>query len=175
MDWREVLTFEHAQTNFSSRNRRAFPPGRWPGVIWKNEAVSKLKQYKAKKLSLENIPLEIQQQMLSMSSIRSADPDSVPVRGNATREDVLLNKMTYRAELIESYTQTKLWVDAMDRALGALTQEEFLLLDRFFIHPEPKAADRLAGDLHMDVKTVYRRKDDALKKFTVALYGVTET
>ena len=136
-------------------------------MIWKNEAISKLKQYTAKKLSLENIPLEIQQQMLSMSSIRSADPDSVPVRGNATRED--------RAELMESYTQAKLWIDAMDRALGTLTQEEFLLLDRFFIHAEPKAADRLAGDLHMDVKTVYRRKDDALRKFTVALYGVTET
>lgn len=48
------------------------------------------------------------------------------------------------------------------------------LLDRFFIHQEKQAADRLAGDLHIDVKTVYRRKDDALCRFTVALYGKTE-
>ena len=144
-------------------------------MIWKNEAISKLKQYSAKLLALENIPLEIQQQYLAMASIRSADPDSVPVRGNSTREDAILNNMTYRGELMESYAQTKLWVDSVNRALGVLNQEERTLLDRFFIYAEPKAADRLAGDLHMDVKTVYRRKDEALRKFVVALYGVAET
>lgn len=144
-------------------------------MIWKNEAISKLKSYTAKKLALENIPLEIQQQALALSSIRSANPDSMPVRGNGTREDAILNNMTYRAELMESYTQTKLWIDAVDRALESLTPEERTLLERFFVYQEPKAADRLAGDLHMDVKTVYRRKDAALRKFTVALYGVPET
>ena len=144
-------------------------------MIWKNEAINKLKQYNAKKLALENIPLEIRQQYLALSSIRSADPDAVPVRGNSTREDVILNNMTYRAELQESYMQTQMQVTAIERALGILNPEERLLLDRFFIHPESKAADRLAGDLHMDVKTVYRKKDDALRTFTLALYGIAET
>ena len=144
-------------------------------MIWKNEAVSRLKAYQSKKLALENIPLEIRQQVLALASIRSADPDSAPVRGNSTREDAMLNNMVYRSELEDSYLRTKLWVDATDRALGVLTPEERTLLERFFIYAEPKAADRLAGDLHMDVKTVYRRKDDALRKFTVALYGTTES
>lgn len=144
-------------------------------MIWKNEAVSRLKAYQAKKLALENIPMEIRQQVLALSSIRSADPDSAPVRGNATREDAMLNNMVYRSELEESFLRTRLWVDATDRALGILTQEERILLERFFIYAEPKAADRLAGDLHMDVKTVYRRKDEALRKFTIALYGMAES
>lgn len=144
-------------------------------MIWKNEAISKLKQYNAKKLALENIPLEIRQQYLALSSIRSADPDSVPVRGNTTREDAILNNMTYRAELQESYMQTQMQVTAIERALSVLSQEERTLLDRFFVNPEPKAADRLAGDLHMDVPTVYRKKDDALRTFTLALYGIAET
>lgn len=144
-------------------------------MIWKNEAVSRLKAYQSKKLALENIPLEIRQQVLALASIRSADPDSIPVRGSSTREDAMLNNMVYRSELEDSYLRTKLWVDATDRALGVLTPEERTLLERFFIYAEPKAADRLAGDLHMDVKTVYRRKDDALRKFTVALYGTTES
>lgn len=144
-------------------------------MIWKNEAVSRLKAYQSKKLALENIPLEIRQQVLALASIRSADPDSTPVRGNSTREDAMLNNMVYRSELEDSYLRTKLWVDATDRALGVLTPEERTLLERFFIYAEPKAADRLAGDLHMDVKTMYRRKDDALRKFTVALYGTTES
>jgi hypothetical protein len=144
-------------------------------MIWKNEAVSRLKAYQAKKLALENIPMEIRQQVLALSSIRSADPDSAPVRGNATREDAMLNNMVYRSELEESFLRTRLWVDATDRALGILNQEERILLERFFIYAEPKAADRLAGDLHMDVKTVYRRKDEALRKFTIALYGMAES
>lgn len=144
-------------------------------MIWKNEAVSRLKAYQAKKLALENIPMEIRQQVLALSSIRSADPDSAPVRGNSTREDAMLNNMVYRSELEESLLRTRLWVDATDRALGVLNQEERILLERFFIYAEPKAADRLAGDLHMDVKTVYRRKDEALRKFTIALYGMAES
>jgi hypothetical protein len=144
-------------------------------MIWKNEAVSRLKAYQAKKLALENIPMEIRQQVLALSSIRSADPDSAPVRGNSTREDAMLNNMVYRSELEESFLRTRLWVDATDRALGVLNQEERILLERFFIYAEPKAADRLAGDLHMDVKTVYRRKDEALRKFTIALYGMAES
>lgn len=144
-------------------------------MIWKNEAVSRLKSYQSKKLALENIPLEIRQQVLALTSIRSADPDSAPVRGNSSREDAMLNSMVYRGELEESLLRTKLWVDATDRALGVLNQEERILLERFFIYAEPKAADRLAGDLCMDVKTIYRRKDEALRKFTIALYGMAET
>lgn len=145
-------------------------------MIWKHEAIEKLKQYEAKHLALENIPLEIRQLELGLQSIRSADPDKSPVKGSgANREDAMLNNITHREELKESWEMTKLWVEAMDRALSALSPEEYLILERFFIQQEKKAADRLAGDLRVDIKTVYRRKDDALHKFIIALYGVTET
>ena len=144
-------------------------------MIWKNEAISKLKEYNAKRLALENIPLEIRQQSLALSSIRSAATDSIPVRGGGSREDAILNNMTYRAELEESLTRTQLQVSAIEKALSTLNPEERMILDRFFICPEPKAAERLVGDLAVDVKTVYRRKDEALRTFTLALYGVFET
>ena len=145
-------------------------------MIRKQEAIEKLKQYGAKRTALEDIPLEIRQLELGMQSIRSADPDSSPVRGSgAKREDVMLNNITYRDELGISYQQTKMWMKRMDKALAAMTAEERLILERFYITPEKKAADRLAGDLRVDIKTVYRRKDEALRKFTMALYGVTET
>lgn len=65
--------------------------------------------------------------------------------------------------------------NAGKEGLAVLTPEERLVLDRFFIHPEKGAADRLAGDLHLDVKTVYRRKDAALLHFTISLYGGVES
>ncbi len=145
-------------------------------MIWKHEAIDKLKQYEAKKLALENIPIEIRQLELDIQSIRSADPDSSPVRGSGTgREDGLLNNIARRNELQTSLQQTALWIDAVDRAISSLSQEEYLILERFFIHQERKAADSLSSDLQVDIKTVYRRKDEALRKFTTALYGVAET
>ena len=145
-------------------------------MIWKQEAIEKLRQYGAKRIALEDIPLEIRQLELGIQSIRSAGPDSSPVRGSgAKREDVILNNITYRDELGISYQQTKMWMKRMNKALAAMTEEERLILERFYINPEKKAADRLAGDLRVDIKTVYRRKDEALRKFTMALYGVTET
>lgn len=144
-------------------------------MIWKNEAISKLKEYNAKKLALENIPLDIRQQSLALSSIRSASTDGIPIRGNSNREDAILNNLTYRAELEESLLRAQLQVSAVEKALSILNPEERMLLDRFFINAEPKAAERLAGDLAVDIKTVYRRKDEALRTFTLALYGVAET
>lgn len=145
-------------------------------MIWKDEAIKKLKEYGAKRVALEEIPLEIKELEIGMQSIRSADPDSSPVKSSGSgRENAVLNNITYRKELGISYQQTKLWIKRMDKALSTMSSEEYMILDRFYINPEKKAADRIAGDLRVDIKTVYRRKDEALRKFTMALYGVTET
>lgn len=145
-------------------------------MIWKYEAVEKLKQYDAKKRSLQNIPLEIEQAELDMSSIRSASADSTPVAGGGNgRENALLSHIVRKNELLRSLERAQKWVAAVDAGLAVLSEEDRLILDRFYIYPEKGAADRLAGDLHIDVKTVYKRKDDALRRFTISLYGETES
>lgn len=142
---------------------------------WKTEAVDKLKQYEAKKRSLKSIPLEIARLELSMQSIRSATADGTPVSGGGSgREDMMLSNIVHREELERSLEQAQKWVALVEAGLEILTEEERKILDRFYVHPERGAADRLAGDLRLDVKTVYRRKDDALRRFTISLYGGTE-
>ncbi len=143
---------------------------------WKSEAIEKLKQYDAKKLSLRTIPTEIRRLELDAQKIRSASADGSPVQGGGSgREDMMVSNIVLREELDRSLEQAEIWVELVDAAFSLLTAEERLILDRFYIHPERGAADRLAGDLHLDAKTVYKRKDDALRKFTVSLYGGTET
>lgn len=142
---------------------------------WKYEAVDKLKQYEAKKQSLISIPMEIARLESAMQNIRSATADGTPVSGGGSgREDMLLSNIVQREELERSLEQARKWVALVDAGLEILTAEERKILDRFYVHPERGAADRLAGDLHVDVKTVYRRKDDALRRFTISLYGGTE-
>ena len=139
---------------------------------WKKEAIEKLRQYTAKKMSLQTIPEEIRRLELEMCNIRSAGTDGSPSKGGGNgREDMLLSNIVRREEMERMLEQARIWVALVNAGLSLMDQEEKLLLDRFYIHPEKGAADRLAGDLHLDVKTVYRRKDDALRKFTISLYG----
>jgi hypothetical protein len=143
---------------------------------WASEAIDKLRQYEAKKQALQSIPEEIKSLEAAACGIRSATSDGTPVAGGGSRrEDMLLSNIVLRKELKLAFDQAGDWVKRVEEGLAVLTSEERLVLDRFFIHPEKNAANRLAGDLHLDVKTVYRRKDAAVRKFTTALYGCLES
>lgn len=143
---------------------------------WKHEAIEKLKDYNAKKQALTAIPEEIAQLESAVKGIRSASADGSPSRGGGSgREDMLLSNICKREELRRSLATAKAWVSQVDTALGVLNQEERLILDRFYISPQKGAAERLACDLGVDVKTVYHRKDAALRRFTIALYGAVES
>lgn len=142
---------------------------------WKQEAIEKLREYEPKRSSMKNIPMEIRRLELDMERIRSASSDGSPLRGGGSgREDMYLSNIVKRQELERALKQTEIWVSAVESALSILDKEERAILDKFFIHPERQAADRLAEDLQVDVKTVYRRKDAALRKFTICLYGGIE-
>lgn len=142
---------------------------------WKQEAIEKLEQYEVKKQSLQSIPTEMSCLESAARRIRSTQTDSIRIKSSGTSEDVLLNNIVQREELSWSLEQAKKWVGLVDAGLSVLDDEERLILDRFYIHAEKGAADRLAGDLAMDVKTVYRRKDAALRRFTIALWGCVES
>ena len=143
---------------------------------WKLEAAEKLRLYEAKKQALRSIPGEIARLESELRSIRSATADGTPVKGGGSRrEDRMLSNIVHREELERALEQAKVWVALVDAGLKILSREERLILDRFYIYPEKGAADRLAGDLMVDVKTVYRRKDAALRHFTVCLYGLSES
>lgn len=143
---------------------------------WKAEAVDKLRQYEAKKQALENIPEEIRRLESAMYGIRSAAADGTPVSGGGSgREDMMLSNIVHREELERALSQAKQWVSLVESGLAILSQEERLILDRFYIRPERGAADRLASELNLDTKTVYKRKDAALRHFTVSLYGCSES
>lgn len=67
------------------------------------------------------------------------------------------------------------WTKAAKLRLAVLEKEELDILHRFYITPERGIAEKIAAERNVDVKTVYRRKDAALRRFTLALYGMTES
>lgn len=142
---------------------------------WKKEAIEKLKEYNARKQSITSIPMEIAQLESAVRGIRSASADGSAISGGGSgREDMLLSNICKREELKRSLAAAKVWVSQVEDAMAVLNQEERLILDRFYINPARGNVDRLCGELNVEKPTVYRRKDDALRHFTICLYGCTE-
>lgn len=143
---------------------------------WTCVAKDKLKNYSAKKASVSNLSDEIRELEYRRKSIRSATGDGTAVQGGGSkREDMLLTSIVLQDEMKENLLSAENWVKRVERGLAVLTEEEKIILERFYIFPERGAADRLASDLGVDVKTVYHRKDRALRKFTIAMCGCIDS
>lgn len=143
---------------------------------WKREAADKLRCYEAKKTSIDRAVEEIHRLEDDMTRIRSATTDSTPVSGGtSTREDVMVNNIAHREELKLAIREARRWVKIVDSGLAILDEQERLVLDRFYISRCKDNVERLCGELGVEKSTIYRRRDSALRHFTLALYGVTET
>ena len=143
---------------------------------WKREAIDKLKNYEAHKQALECLPKEIRRLESAYTGIRSATTDGTPISGGgSTREDSMLSNIVHRDELKRRLKEARLWVAQVDKALAVLDDEERLVLDRFYIHRAKGAVEALCESLGLEKSAVYDRRDKALRHFTLALYGVTET
>ena len=143
---------------------------------WKREAADKLRNYEAHRQALRSIPEEIKRLESAYAGIRSATSDSTPVSGGgSTREDALLSNIVHREELARQLEEARLWVKGVNDAFGVLTDEERLVLDQMYIHRAKGGLDSLCGQLKVEKATIYRRRDSALRHFTLALYGAVET
>lgn len=143
---------------------------------WKISAIEKLKQYEAKRQALEIIPMQIAEIESTMTSIRSGTYVA-PVSGGKSigKENMLLSCIVQKEELQRNLDRVKLWIEFMEKGLSILDEDERLVLDRFFIHPAKGNVDRLCGELFIEQSQVYKRRDKALRKFTLAIYGCTES
>ncbi len=142
---------------------------------WKQEAIDKLRCYAARKHALVSLPRQIEETKLRRESVRGARIDGkAAVGGGSNREDMLLGSLVHQEELERRLRMTEAFVSGVESALEVLDQEDRLILDRFYIHPQRGCADRLCDELSLERASVYRRKDQALRRFTMALYGWEE-
>ena len=143
---------------------------------WKSEAMEKLRRYDAMRQAAFNIPQEIKRLQLAAQAPKGANLETTPVKGSGNRqEDALMNNMAHRQELQWTLDQTRCWLDVTERALKSLDKEENLILHRLYICPEKGAIDRLCQELELEQSSIYRRRDRALQRFAIALYGFPES
>lgn len=143
---------------------------------WQTVAVQRLKNYEAKKLSLETIAEQIKLLESEFTGIRAATTDGTPVAGGNTnkREEMLVGNIAKREELKRNYKIAKGEVNVTEKALEILTEQEQRILYLFFINRPAGHVQQLCEELFVEKSKLYKMKDEALKKFTRACYGVVE-
>lgn len=126
---------------------------------WRAEAISKLKEYPARKRASEGLPLEIQRVDMQCQNAQEAKD-----------KDTTLSALALKRELQERLQETGLWVSFVGGALEILDPEELKVLDCFYIHPAKAKTEALG----MSLQEAYMIREQALRRFTFALYGISE-
>ena len=134
--------------------------------------IPRLRDLENERAALQNIPERIRTLELAFAGLRAANTDGDVVSGGENhREDLLLANIAERDELKKNLEITRREVEQVDGALAKLSQEERLVLERFYIHREPGHVERLCEELIMEKSQVYNIKNRALVKLARMLHG----
>lgn len=144
---------------------------------WKYKAIDKLKDYSLQQAALQNLPEEIARLESEACSIKSATADGTAVKGGGSgREERLLSNIVKREEHKAMLKRAKLAVTMVDRGLAVLSQEERHILDVMYIIHEKGYVNRLMDEFNLqEESSLYKRANKALQRFTIAMYGATES
>lgn len=143
-------------------------------MIWQDFAIDELKKYFSRQMALLNLEDRIKELNAQFTSL-GGNSNATPVMGGHSKiEDKLLNIIVSRDELKANYDVVKRSVERVGRGLAILDEREKEVLNGFYIHRTPDYVDRLCDKLCIEKSQVYRTKDKALYKFTLAMYGIID-
>lgn len=143
---------------------------------WKNEAVQDLKKLVHRQTAVEILTAELEELNSRLYAVRGPGVDRSPVQGGGCRvEDRVLSLLDERARKRQSLQMAKREAASTCKALAALTDQQRDILDRFFIHRTAGYLQDLAQRYHVEQAQLYRLKDEALRAFTLARYGIVES
>lgn len=142
---------------------------------WQSFAVQKLKSYEARRAAVGSIPDRIKALELEAATIKAGVGDGMPKsHGDNKAEEQLIGNIAKREELAANLELARREIDLTDRGLAALDDEEKRILYIFFMNRPYRHIELLCDELHIEKTKLYGLKDEALKKFTLACYGVVE-
>lgn len=143
---------------------------------WCIFAIQKLRDYENRKDAVESLTEQIKLLEDNFTAIRSATTDATPVQGGNEnrREQMLIHNIATREELQNNLKIIKHEIAITEAGLKCLTETEKKILQRFYINRSKGYIERLCDELYISKTELYRQKDEALKRFTMACYGVVE-
>lgn len=142
---------------------------------WKLNAITDLRDYPYIVQSLQSIPAQIKELEAALVTQRSVQYDKTPVQGGISgAEDRILNNIDRRERLKINLSVATAKVERIENGLNALTATERKVLDAFYINRISGHMRRLCADLNYEERNIYKIKDTALRKFTLAMFGLMD-
>lgn len=143
---------------------------------WRGVAVQRLRDYPLRLEAVDNITEQLEMLEDRFTAIRSATTDGTPVQGGNEnrREEMLIHNISMRDELKANLEFVEREIELTLKGLQALTEREKTILTEFYINGTRGHLEKLCDDLYVSKTELYRQKDTALKKFTIAMYGIVE-
>ncbi len=123
---------------------------------YKDFVIDRLKNYGAHKTAVENLRERLDQ----LASLRCASAEE--------RLDHFVCEKEFGALLQNKQDE----VEAVEKALEALTAQERRVLERMYLHKEPLAVQMLVLELGYEKSNIYVLKEKALRHFAMAFYGI---
>ncbi len=140
---------------------------------WKEETIDKLRKYPAMVSATRSIPLELQGLEREARAVQSLQTTNKDRKNRQTLEERLMNIMVKRQELERQLDSAENWVTLMEEALKQMNEQEKKLL--IMLYAKACSPRYICTMLQIEKSSLYRRRDAALKKLTLAMYGALES
>lgn len=142
---------------------------------WKNEAKQELRMYGSLKASIDNIAERMSWIDSQMTSLKSAAAGTTPVQGGGNKyEDRLLDLIVQKQRLKLTLDADKIRLELIERGIAELNETEKTVAMKFAQYRSGEAVEILTGLLYLERAQIYRIWDQALYRYTIAEYGISE-
>jgi len=140
---------------------------------WKKESENELRDYGRKQVALINIPKFLDHIKYELSLIEKNKTDFEYNRNAKNKwDDLFIENIVKKNELERNLFLTKSRIELVERGLCGVTNDERRLLKLFYIDRPDDCVQKLCDEFDYEKSSIYNCKDVALRKFTMAMYGV---
>lgn len=142
---------------------------------WKREAKNELRDLPVIREAVRSIPERLQMIESKKTGLGSSSTDRTPVQGGGTPyEDRLLNLIVEGERLTVNMEVNRIRLQLIERGLSALSAQDRLIVETFAEHRPSEAVDLLADKLYLERSRIYQLWDQALRRYTIAEFGLTD-
>ncbi len=134
---------------------------------WKLCAADDLRRYKQMKIGILN-----SKDRLRLISETSTSPRTSLGKRNPARNPGFINNLVEKEKLSSNIKSAEKLIAIIDRGLNSLSEEDRRLLEKFYMSDSPSKMRHLSDEFGYDPRSIYRKRDRALAKFTLAMYGL---
>lgn len=147
----------------------------WIYLDKKTAAIDALKDYASMEYIIQNHPDEMADVRDRMTSLPSSVPTGIPKQKNPHAAEARLAASLDEIDVLkERYRRALEYMEWFRPAWDALTEDEQFILTEFYLHDDiskTEAILNIGEHLHIERSWVYKKKDQAVERLTLLLYG----